>query len=403
MPAFYKEWFYRAKLSLMGRMITKPQPKPMVFVGPDSSLQLCKIISQFGTRSILVVTDKPLVELGVLNGTLEALEGHGVTAHIYDGVLPDPTQKVVNDGIAVLRQHNCDSVLAFGGGSSIDAAKVIALAAGNNCLAADCEGLNKCALPSLPFFAIPTTAGTGSEATFIAVISDNETHQKAGVIGPGIIPKAAALDPVLMQGLPAHITAATGMDALTHAIESYIGTWETEETNYYGLASTKLVFDNLAEACHNGSNLAAREAMALASFYGGLSITNALVGYVHAVSHNLGARYGVAHGLGNAMVLPHVLAMLKDVSAKKLGEIAVHVGLGQSSEGDAVLAQKVIDKVWELNTQIGIPKTTDVIKEEDIEDLLDDVLSEGSAYPTPRFFERAECRTLIHSLRTPAA
>ena len=402
MPAFYKEWFYRAKLSLMGRMITKPQPKPMVFVGPDSSLQLCKIIAQFGTRSILVVTDKPLVELGILNGTLEALEGHGVTAHIYDGVLPDPTQKVVDDGIAVLRQHNCDSVLAFGGGSSIDAAKVIALAGGNNCLAADCEGVNKCALPSLPFFAIPTTAGTGSEATFIAVISDNETHQKAAVIGPGIIPKAAALDPVLMQGLPAHITAATGMDALTHAIESYIGTWETEETNYYGLASTKLVFDNLAEACHNGSNLAAREAMALASFYGGLSITNALVGYVHAVSHNLGARYGVAHGLGNAMVLPHVLDMLKEVSAKKLGEIAVHVGLGQSSEGDAVLAQKVIDKVWELNTQIGIPRTTDVIKEEDIEDLLDDVLSEGSAYPTPRFFERAECRTLIDSLRTPA-
>ena len=402
MPAFYKEWFYRAKLSLMGRMITKPQPKPMVFVGADSSLQLCKTIAQFGTRSILVVTDKPLLELGVLNGTLEALKGHGVTVHIYDGVLPDPTQKVVDDGIAVLRQHNCDSVLAFGGGSSIDAAKVIALAGGNNCLAADCEGVNKCALPSLPFFAIPTTAGTGSEATFIAVISDNETHQKAAVIGPGIIPKAAALDPVLMQGLPAHITAATGMDALTHAIESYIGTWETEETNYYGLASTKLVFDNLAEACHNGSNLAAREAMALASFYGGLSITNALVGYVHAVSHNLGARYGVAHGLGNAMVLPHVLDMLKEVSAKKLGEIAVHVGLGQSSEGDAVLAQKVIDKVWELNTQIGIPGTTDVIKEEDIEDLLDDVLSEGSAYPTPRFFERAECRTLIHSLRTPA-
>ena len=403
MPAVYKEWFYRAKLSLMGKMITKPQPKPMVFVGPDSSLQLCKTIAQFGTRSILVVTDKPLLALGVLDGTLEALKGHGVTVHIYDGVLPDPTQKIVDDGIAVLRQHNCDSVLAFGGGSSIDAAKVIALAAGNNCQAADCEGANKCALPSLPLFAIPTTAGTGSEATFIAVISDNETHHKGAVISPGIIPKAAALDPVLMQGLPAHITAATGMDALTHAIESYIGTWETEETNYYGLASTKLVFDNLAEACHNGSNLAAREAMALASFYGGLSITNALVGYVHAVSHNLGARYGVAHGLGNAMVLPHVLGMLKDVSAKKLGEIAVHVGLGQSSEGDAVLAQKVIDKVWELNTQIGIPRTTDVIKEEDIEGLLDDVLSEGSAYPTPRFFEREECRTLIQSLRTPAA
>ena len=388
MPAIYKEWFYKAKLSLMGRVITKPQPKPLVFLGADSSLQLCKTISQFGARRILIVTDKPLLELGVLSGTLSALSEQGVETHVYDGVLPDPTQKVVDDGIAVLRQNNCDSVLAIGGGSSIDAAKVIALAGGNDCLAADCIGANKCALPSLPFFVIPTTAGTGSEGTFIAVVSDNETHQKNAVIDPSLIPKAAALDPVLMQGLPPHITAATGMDALTHAIESYIGLWETQETNYYGLASAKLVFENLADACSDGKNLAAREGMALASFYGGLAITNALVGYVHAISHNLGAKYGVPHGLGNAMVLPHVLELLKDVSAKKLGEIAVHSGLGDSTESDAALAQKVIDKVWALNAEIGIPKTTDVIKAEDIETLVDAALTEGSGYPTPRFFER---------------
>ena len=400
MPAFYKEWFYNGKLSLMGRVMTKPQPKPLVFVGSDSSLQLCKTISQFGARRILVVTDKPLVELGVLNGVLTALGEHGVETHIYDGVLPDPTEKVVDGGIAVLREKSCDSVLAFGGGSSIDAAKVIALAGGNNCLAADCIGASKCALPSLPFFVVPTTAGTGSEGTFIAVVSDNETHQKNAVIDPGIIPKAAALDPVLMQGLPPHITAATGMDALTHAIESYIGRWETDETNYYGLSSAKLVFENLANACHDGSNLAAREGMALASFYGGLAITNALVGYVHAISHNLGAMYGVPHGLGNAMVLPHVLELLKDVSAKKLGEIAVHAGLGESSEGDSALAQKVIDKVWALNAEIGIPKTTDVIKAEDIDSLVDAALAEGSSYPTPRFFERDETRDLIARLCT---
>ena len=400
MPAFYKEWFYRAKLSLMGHMMTKPQPKPLLFLGADSSLQLCKTISQFGIKNILVVTDKPLVELGLVAATLAALEEGGIKTQVYDGVLPDPTQKVVDDGTALALQHACDAVLAFGGGSSIDAAKVIALAAGNNCSAAACIGANKCAVPPLPLFAIPTTAGTGSEGTFIAVISDNETHQKGGVIDPGIIPKAAALDPVLMQGLPAHITAATGMDALTHAIESYIGTWETDETNYYGLASAKLVFDNLAEACANGNNLAAREALSLASFYGGLAITNALVGYVHAVSHNLGALYGVPHGLGNAMVLPHVLEMLKEVSAVKLGEIAVYAGLGDATEDDATLAQKVIDKVWALNSEIGIPRTTDVIQDKDIEDLVDISLSEGSGYPTPRFFERDECRALIERLRT---
>ena len=403
MPAFYKEWLYKARLSLMGRVITKPQPRPMVFVGPDASVQLCEVIAQFGVRKLLVVTDKPLVELGLLDSSLASLNEHGVQTYVYSGVLPDPTEKVVDDGIAMLRQHDCDSVLAFGGGSSIDAAKVIALAFGNNLLAADCLGVKKCPQPGLPLFAIPTTAGTGSEATFIAVISDNQTHEKNSVVDPRIIPKAAALDPRIMQGLPAHITAATGMDALTHAIESYIGIWETDDTNYYGLASTKLVFDNLADACRDGSNLAARQAMALASFYGGLAITNALVGYVHAVSHNIGARYGVPHGLGNAMALPHVLEMLEGVAATKLAQIAVHTGLGERSESDSALARKVIDKVRALNAEIGIPETTDLIKGEDIDELVDAVIAEGYRYPTPRFFEREECRALIEKLRSPAA
>jgi len=399
MPAFYKEWFYRAKLSLMATVITKPQPRPIVFVGENSSLKLCDTISRFGLKKILVVTDKPLVELCMLEGTQAALRERGVECQLYDGVLPDPTQQVVDDGIAMLRQHQCDGVLAFGGGSSIDAAKVIALAAGNNCKAADCIGANKSKHPALPLFAIPTTAGTGSEGTFIAVVSDNVTHHKDGVIDARIIPRAAALDPVLMTGLPPHITAATGMDALTHAIESYIGTWETDDTNFYGLAACKLIFENIEEACKNGQNLAAREAMALASFYGGLAITNALVGYVHAVSHNLGAKYGVPHGLGNAMVLPHVLELLKDSAAANLAEIAVYTGLGDKSEGENALAQKVIDKVWALNAAIGIPKTTDVIKEEDIEELVDLALKEGSGYPTPRFLERDEALGLVRSLR----
>jgi alcohol dehydrogenase len=399
MPAFYKEWIYRAKLKLMAKVITKPQPKAVVFMGQNSALELCAAIPQWGVKNILIVTDKPLVELGALNGVLAKLEECGLQAHIYDGVQPDPTQKVVDDGIAVLKQHQCDSVMAFGGGSSIDSAKVIALAAGNNCAAIDCVGFDQCKQPALPLFAIPSTAGTGSEGTFIAVVSDNETHAKGAVIGANLIPKATALDPIVMQGLPSHITAATGMDALTHAIESYIGVWETEDTNYYGLASCKLIFDNLAEATNNGSNLQARQAMALASYYGGLAITNALVGYVHAVSHNLGARYGVPHGLANAMVLPHVLELLKGVSAEKMAVIAVHCGFGERSEGDAALAQKLIDRVWALNADINIPRTTDVIKEEDINELTDLALAEGAGYPTPRFLERDECENLIRRLR----
>lgn len=399
MPAFYKEIFYKTKLKLVGGMLGKPQPKPMTFIGAGSSNELCKTIAQFGIRKLLVVTDGPLRELGILDEALLTLAGANVATSVFDGVLPDPTAQLVNEGLGILRKDGCEAVLAIGGGSSIDCAKVIALAAANDCSAEDCIGVNKCKLPTVPFFAIPTTAGTGSEGTCIAVISDNETHDKGGVIDVSMIPKATALDPVLMRGLPAHITAATGMDALTHAIESYIGTIGNAETNFYGLASAKLVFQHLPEACRNGDNLEAREAMALASYYGGLAITQALVGYVHAISHNLGARYGVPHGLANAMVLPHVLELLKTDASKKMAEIAVHVGLGEASESEQDLANKLVERVWALNREIGIPETSDVIKEADLDELVKDSLAEGSGYPTPRYFDEDECKALLQRIK----
>jgi len=396
--AIHKKTMFRLRQALMGGFITKPQPKPLVFMGPGSALQLSQAIGRFGLRKILIVTDKPLRALGVLDATVAALHAAGVETAIYDGVLPDPTEQVVDQGIDMYHLEHCDSVLAFGGGSSIDAAKVIALGAANHCKSAACIGAKKCKLPAVPFYAVPTTAGTGSEATFIAVISNNETHEKAGVIDPSLIPKAAALDPELMLGLPAHITAATGMDALTHAIESYIGRWETDETNYYGLAASRLVFDNLAEACHNGTNLAAREAMALASHYGGLAITNALVGYVHAISHNLGAKYSVPHGLANAMILPHVLELMKDDAADKLADIAVYCGMGERTEPVPELVRKVIDRVKALSDEVGIPRTTDVIRKEDIEALVKAAINEGGNYPSPRFISEDECREVLRAI-----
>ncbi|MEM8548563.1 MAG: iron-containing alcohol dehydrogenase, partial [Pseudomonadota bacterium] len=271
-----------------------------------------------------------------------------------------------------------------------------------SCGAAQCQGVNQCKLPALPFFAVPTTAGTGSEGTFIAVISDNKTHEKGAVIDNKLIPRAAALDPLLMLGLPAHITAATGMDALTHAIESYIGQWETDETNFYGLASARLVFDNLTTACTDGQNVEAREAMALASYYGGLAITNALVGYVHAISHNIGARYGIPHGLGNALALPHILEAMREAAAPRMAELAVHCALGDADEGEAALALKLVERVRELNREIGIPETTDLIPAADVDELVDAVLTEGARYPTPRFLDRAECKAIVERLRSAA-
>jgi alcohol dehydrogenase len=400
MPAFYKVWGYKALLSVKKRILMTPQPRPVVYVGHDAALQLCAAIAQFAHKNVLVVTDKPLLELGVLSGILATLQKHGVTTTIYDGVLPDPTVKVVDDGIAMLRQHRCDAVLACGGGSSIDAAKVIALAGANGLSAQECVGLKVAKLPTIPFYAVPTTAGTGSEVTLAAVISDNVTHEKLIVADPRIIPTAAALDPWIMRGLPPHITAATGMDALTHAIESYINTWDTDECLHYGRAATRLILNNLPQACANGHDLAAREAMALASYYAGLAFTTCLVGYVHAVSHQLGRLYGVPHGLGNAMVLPHVLELLKEDAKTRLAELALDNALGVAADGEAVLAQKLIERIWALNAEIGIPRTTDVIQEKDIDDIVAGALKEGSGYPVPRFIEREECVALVRNLRS---
>mgnify|MGYP006271296277 CR=1 FL=1 len=399
MPAFYKEWTYRALLAVKKRIVMSPQPRPAVYVGHDSTLQLCNTIAQFDLKHILIVTDRPLLDLGILNAAVAALNGHGVRTVIYDGVKPDPAVSVVREGLALLRSSGCDGVLAFGGGSSIDTAKVIALAASNDLSVEACVGLRKGRVPALPLFAIPTTAGTGSEVTVAAVISDDTTHEKLIVADPKIIPVAAALDPEIMRGLPPHITAATGMDALTHAIESYINTWETPETRHYGRAAAKLILTHLPQACAHGQDLAAREAMALASYYAGLAFTTCLVGYVHAVSHQLGGHYGMPHGLGNAMVLPHVLELLRDTAAPRLAELALHCELGDEGETQTGLAQKLIDRIWELNAQIGIPRTTDVIQEEHIGEIVSAAMKEASGYPVPRFLERRECEALVRGLR----
>ena len=399
MPSFMQESAYKALLAVKKRIVMAGMPRPTVYVGADSSLQLCDTMANFGLRHALIVTDKPLLELGLLEPVLARLGEGGVTATIFDGVQPDPKVSVVRAGLRLLNASGCDCVLAFGGGSSIDTAKVIALAAANGMDVLDCVGLKKGKVPALPLYAVPTTAGTGSEVTVVAVISDDKTHEKLIVADPKIVPLGAALDPKLMVGLPAHITAATGMDALTHAIESYINLWDTPECLHYGRAATKLVLDNLPRACVQGDDLAAREAMALASYYAGLAFTTCLVGYVHAVSHQLGAHYSVPHGLGNAMVLPHVLEIYQLDAAPRLAELALHCKLGEAADGEVALARKLIDRIWALNDEIGIPRTTDVIQETDIDAIVKGALKEGNGYPVPRFLERRECEALVRGLR----
>ncbi len=376
-----------------------PIRDPELLVGTSAVTRLADIIAQHSLQKILIVTTAGIVKRDQAAELIRALEMQGITPVIYDGVLPDPTFEIVNEGLDLLRREDCDGIVAFGGGSAMDAAKVIAVAAANNRAPEKLVGFFKGRKRPLPLFAVPTTAGTGSEATIASVISDNATHAKSFVIDSRTVPLAAALDPRLMESIPPAMTAATGMDALTHAIEAYMSTISTAETDRYAIEAIQLIFEFLPRACEDGSDLEAREAMSIASYKAGKAFTKASVGYVHAISHQLGAYYGIPHGLGNAVVLPHVLEFSKEAAAPRLATLAVKAGLGKSSEGEAALAQKFVDHISQLNKQLDIPQTAAGLLEEDLPGIARGALKEALLnYPVPRHMTRLDCEQLLGGL-----
>ncbi|MGD8510473.1 MAG: iron-containing alcohol dehydrogenase, partial [Gammaproteobacteria bacterium] len=288
--------------TLKGLVKTLPFPKPTLFTGPGSSLELCEAVSLMGVRKLLIVTDAMLVKIGLLDEMEKRLETLGIRFVVYDGILPDPTIDQIEAGLKILKRERCQAILAVGGGSPIDAAKVIAARATNKKPVSKMEGMFKVFSAPLPLFAVPTTAGTGSEVTIAAVVSDPGRKKKSAIMDPKLVPMMAALDGSLMTGLPPNVTAATGMDALTHAVEAYISANALPETDAYALAATRLIMENLPTAVATGKNVEARQSMAFASYYAALAFTRAGVGYVHAISHNFGAYYHTPHGLGNAIV-----------------------------------------------------------------------------------------------------
>jgi len=337
--------------------------------------------------------------MGLLEPVLRALESNYAQFEIFTGVLPDPSFSVVEAGLKAYRAANCDSVLAIGGGSSIDAAKVIALAASNEVAPRKLIGLLKGKKGSAPFFCIPTTAGTGSEVTIGAVISDDVSHQKELVIETKIVPLMAALDPALMTGLPSHITAATGIDALTHLIESFLSTMANDESSYYSKAGIKLVFENLPAAVKKGRSLKARENMALASFYGGLTINLAGLGYVHAFAHQLGARYGIPHGLANAKVMPGVLRFNLQSCEEKLAELSNMLGLTSPTLSAEVRASAFVDAVEELITSVGIDLNVAPLQLKDFPSIRRAAFKEANeTYAVPAYMSVKDAENLLLGL-----
>ena len=383
---------------IVGQIMT--WPKPTLFTGVGSSLELCSAIGQMGTRKVLIVTDAGLVKIGLLNDIEKKLTESGVESVVYDGIEPDPTYDQIEAGLEVLQQNDCEAILAVGGGSPIDAAKIIAARATNDKSISKMAGLFKIRQECMPLYAIPTTAGTGSEVTVAAIVSDPVTHEKTPVMDPKLVPLMAALDASMMTGLPAAITAATGMDALTHAIEAYISINASEETDRYALAATKMVMTNLPVVYANGQDLEARQSMALASCFAGLAFTEASLGYVHAIAHNLGGYYHTPHGLANAIVLPHILEFSKDSCTDRMADLAVSSGLQTGDESEDELAEKLIDHIRSMMKAFEIPEKLDALKEEDIPAIAKAALKEAHYnYPVPEYMEQAQCEEILHKLR----
>ena len=372
---------------------------PKKFEGVGSSLELCRHIAAQGHNKVLVVTDNMLVKLGLVEPMKAELEKTGVKVYVYDGVQPDPTVDQIESGFDVLIASGCDCILAIGGGSSIDAAKVIGARAKNNKPIRKMAGLFRVYRGMLPLYAVPTTAGTGSEVTIAAVVSDPVAHRKLPIIDLKIMPTACALDGRIMTGLPAPITATTGMDALTHAVESYVSRNAFKETDKLAIEATQLIMQNLSRAYNDGSNVAARQAMARASNLAGKAFTQAGVGYVHAIAHNFGALYHTPHGLANAIVMPYVLEFSKHNCAGRLAELAKACNIGDANASDEQLADTFINKIREMKVEFGIPEQLEALKREDIPKNVDAALQEARfTYAVPRYLDKAGCEQLVSKM-----
>ena len=393
--AFYK--MLMAGLKLAVKFI--PQPQPIIFSGSNSSSELTRLIINQDFKRVLIVTDKVLNQLGIADDIYQLFQAHNVEVVFYDQVTPDPSEVVVENGIKAAKEHHCDVVLGLGGGSSLDAAKMIAVLAKSTKTVKNVAGLLKIKQHGLPLFLLPTTSGTGSEVTMAAVITDTANKTKSLVISPKIMPLATALDAKLMQGMPAKITADTGFDALTHAIEAYLSTHANEQTNRYALVAIKLIFKQLPVAYKQGDNLEARQALALASCYAGLAFTKAGLGYVHAISQQIGAKYHLPHGMTNAAVLPLILTFNADASEQRLAKLAKEVGLTTEGLTTAEMAELFIQAVKSLQKEVAIERTLPSIVIEDVSTLAKAALKEAHyLYPVPKYLNSSACEKLIKQL-----
>ena len=375
-----------------------PYHEPQILANND---ELISVLLDNNTKSVLFVTDAGLTNLGLYNNLVDEMRQKGVKVSIYDKTVANPTTQNVGEALAVYRDNACNAIIAFGGGSAMDCAKATgARVARPKKTLGKMKGILKVGKKIPLLIAVPTTAGTGSETTLAAVITDSETRHKYAINDFPLIPSYAMLDASLTIGLPKFVTATTGMDALTHAIEAYIGRSTTKDTRQNALEAVKLVFENLYSAYEDGSNLEVRDNMLKAAFKAGLAFTKSYVGYVHAIAHSLGGKYNIPHGLANAIILPYVLKKYGRAIYKKLWEMGVYANLFDSNTSIEEGAKIFIEKIEDLNKSIDIGSSIPEIKGEDVPYLAITAEKEANPlYPVPVLYTAEQLEKIYYEVK----
>ena len=395
-----KCWYRICQKVLKLAMCFMDWSEPQLLEGEGSILKLPSLIKSKNINKVLIVTDKGLMNLHLLDSLFEELKNTNIEYVVYDGVQPNPTIPNIEECRKMYINNGCQGIIAFGGGSPMDCAKAAAARVVKPKQSVlKMRGYLKVCKKLPPFFAVPTTAGTGSETTLAAVVTDPTTHEKNAICDTCLRPKFAVLDPSLTVGLPPHITSTTGMDALTHAVESYIGKSNVKSTIKYAEDAVKLIHANLEKAYLNGKDIEARNNMLKASYLAGNAFTRAFVGYVHAIAHNLGGMYNTPHGLANTVILPYVLEWYGSSIYKPLAKLADLVGISQEGMSLEEKARAYIAEIRRMNKAMNIPEKFDFIKEEDIPLLVKRALKEGNpGYPVPKIMSASECEIVIRRL-----
>lgn len=374
---------------------------PDYIEGPGCIKRMPELLKKDNVNNILLVTGPNITKRGLNRGLMEALDEAGISYTVFNHIGANPTSDMVEEGVKLYHEKGFQAIIAFGGGSPMDCAKGIgARIARPNKSIAQLQGLLKVFKKIPAFYAVPTTAGSGSETTVAAVITDTATHHKAAIMDTHLIPRCAVLDPELTVDLPPFTTACTGMDALSHAVEAYTNhTYNTKLENDLAKQAVKLIYDNLLNAYKDGANIEARQNMQKAAFFAGRAFTRGCVGYVHAVGHTISGLYNIAHGLAMAVILPHVMRQYGPAAYPRLAQLADVCGIEGASNAER--ANRFILWIEDMNREMGLPACLDMIKEQDIPQMIKWAMKEGNPlYPTPVTWTEADFRKLIDTLRT---